>query len=233
MKTSLPDVSSQTDIPPKTDVSRHGLPSRTLAVRILKGKTAHPLRPINCARFLIGAGSNCQLKLGGEMPMVHSVITWNGSGPFIECLVPDPPLIVEGEERREAELTVGTLMEIGPFRFEIAVIDPVAESATESRKSPGSTSIAETTSPHAAQIAATAEPVPAADILAPDPEDQSIHELVDRLGDALERLEQIEWQRRQGLAALLEAVARTAPPAPPSAVPAASEPSELLQRRSA
>jgi hypothetical protein len=67
-------------------------------------------------RFLIGAGSNCDLQLGGQgIPVLHSLITLDASGAAIEAVVPAPPLVVGGRSVRQMALTQDDLIEIGPY----------------------------------------------------------------------------------------------------------------------
>ncbi len=67
--------------------------------------------------MLIGSGSNCQLQLGGGMPMAHSVIAESPSGWAIEALQPEPPLLVDGQRVRQSALVDGSAVQIGPFQF--------------------------------------------------------------------------------------------------------------------
>ncbi|SFH94120.1 FHA domain-containing protein [Planctomicrobium piriforme] len=101
---------------------------------IERGRSRYPQRPIDGERFLIGAGSNCQLQLGGQMPMLHSIIIQEDDHLWIDAVVADPPLIVNGQRIRESELRRGDVIQIADFTFSIdrrAVEQavPVAESA--------------------------------------------------------------------------------------------------------
>ncbi|QDT53826.1 hypothetical protein Pan44_18500 [Caulifigura coniformis] len=95
-------------------------------IEIRGGRTRFPQRPIEGDRFLIGSGSNCQLQLGGGMPMAHSVISYGPGGWTIEALVPEPPLRVEGKVVRQASLFDGEVIELGPFTL-VAHLAAVAE----------------------------------------------------------------------------------------------------------
>jgi predicted component of type VI protein secretion system len=90
------------------------------ALVIERGRSRYPRRPILGERFLIGAGSNCQLQLGGLMPMLHSIVLQRDGGLWIDCVVPDPMLLVNGVQIREGALQVGDRLEIGPFVFTVA-----------------------------------------------------------------------------------------------------------------
>ncbi|WP_437205830.1 hypothetical protein [Planctomicrobium sp. SH664] len=109
-------------------------PSATgFSLIIERGQTRFPERPVDRDRFLIGAGSNCQLQLGGEMPILHSIIIPQGDHLWIDAVVASPELRVNGANVREAELRSGDLVEIGSFVFSIAArqqaaAQPAAES---------------------------------------------------------------------------------------------------------
>ncbi len=92
-------------------------PERQFSLRIERGRTKHPERPINEERFLIGAGSNCHLQLGGEMPILHSVIIPVDAGLWIDAVVKEPQLLVNRSPVRESALHKGDLVEIGDFVF--------------------------------------------------------------------------------------------------------------------
>jgi len=95
-------------------------------IEIRGGRTRFPQRPIEGDRLLIGSGSNCQLQLGGGMPMAHSVIAFGPGGWTIEALVPEPPLRVEGRIVRQAPLHDGEVIELGPFTL-VAHLAAVAQ----------------------------------------------------------------------------------------------------------
>ncbi|WP_437193110.1 FHA domain-containing protein [Planctomicrobium sp. SH527] len=86
---------------------------------IERGRSQFPRRPIEGNRFLIGSGSNCHLQLGGQIPILHSIIIPQGSSLWIDAFVSDPPLKVNGQTIRESELHRGDLIEIGTFAFTV------------------------------------------------------------------------------------------------------------------
>ncbi|MCA8997243.1 MAG: hypothetical protein KDA80_09655 [Planctomycetaceae bacterium] len=89
-------------------------------ILIERGQTQFPERPILGDRFLIGAGSNCHLQLGGEVPILHSIIVPEGDHLWIDAVVAHPPLLVNGDPVRESELHLGDVIEIGSFVFCLA-----------------------------------------------------------------------------------------------------------------
>ncbi|MBT5018032.1 hypothetical protein N8590_00690 [bacterium] len=89
------------------------------ALRIERGRTQHPERPICEDRFLIGAGSNCHLQLGGEMPILHSVVIQTDDGLWIDSVVQLPQLLVNRQQVRDCQIFAGDLIEIGDFVFSV------------------------------------------------------------------------------------------------------------------
>lgn len=166
---------------------------RGMMLRIRRGKTGYPLRPIDVQPFLIGSGEQCQLRLGGDMPPVHSAIHLDGDSAGIECLASAPELRVNGSVCMAAQLLSGSAIEIGAFLLEYVELPaPVEEPAPIMQQH------------MELPAAAVTEAVPVADELMDDPKDLSVHGLVDRLEAALERLESIESRRRDGMAGLIE-----------------------------
>lgn len=100
---------------------------RQFFLKIERGRTRHPERPIDNDRFLIGAGSNCNLQLGGEMPILHSVLITNSDGLWIDAVVREPQLLVNRQPVQACALNAGDLVEIGSFVF-VVIEKPAAES---------------------------------------------------------------------------------------------------------
>ncbi len=93
--------------------------SSSFVLVIERGRSQYPRRPIEGNRFLIGSGSNCHLQLGGQIPILHSIIIPQGNSLWIDAFVADPPLKVNGQTIRESELHRGDLIEIGSFVFSV------------------------------------------------------------------------------------------------------------------
>ncbi|WP_437185958.1 FHA domain-containing protein [Planctomicrobium sp. SH668] len=102
-----------------SSVPQHQAPSAGFALQIERGISRFPTRPITTTRYLIGAGSNCHLQLGGNIPMMHSVIIDQGECLWIDAVVATPELQVNGKKVRESELNTGDLLEIGEFTFRV------------------------------------------------------------------------------------------------------------------
>ncbi len=81
-----------------------------------KGRTKFRERPISGRRFLIGAGRQCDLRLGGDaVPELHSVIHRSSSGVWIDAFADSPRLRVNGRDVVLARLQDGDTLEIGEF----------------------------------------------------------------------------------------------------------------------
>lgn len=181
-------------------------------LEIHRGRTLFPRRPVLTNRFLIGAGSNCHLQLGGEgMPFLHSLLTVEGGGVFIEAFVPWPELCVNGETMRTAHLADGDEITIGPFQFTVHL-------RASAEREPDPSLYAEIP-PEAAREESAPEDVSAL----------STAELVARIESLESEVEAHESAARTGAAALLDAVRHTAIVAPPKVRPAAAE-AEALYR---
>ncbi|WP_437224607.1 FHA domain-containing protein [Planctomicrobium sp. SH661] len=96
---------------------------------IERGVSRFPQRPIGSGRFLIGAGSNCQLQLGGEIPLLHSIILPEKDQLWIDAVAPHPPLVVNGQVMRDGPLHRGDIVEIGEFVFCVDFVEGAVEPA--------------------------------------------------------------------------------------------------------
>ncbi|MEZ6055879.1 MAG: FHA domain-containing protein [Planctomycetaceae bacterium] len=156
-------------------------------LEVARGRTRYPRRPVTQSRFLIGAGSNCALQLGGEgVPFLHSMMLTEPGRISIESFVPSPPLTINGETVRSAELHDGDLLAIGEFEFNIH-IDASAIGREVSAPLTGEDSGEE---------------------LLFDDEDLSelsAAELVNRLELEMDDIDEFEESCRSGVAALLDA----------------------------
>ena len=171
-------------------------------LKVARGSTQFPTRPISCERFLIGGGSNCQLRLGGDTPMLHSIIITRNDRLWIDAVVPAPALIVNGQAVREAALGEGDSVEIGEFRFEIGLGAPVKQSqpVAEKREIDLNETLAES----------------------------SAEQLVDFIDAELRQLQDVAAQQEMGARALLEAAKSVDPQADRESIHALVE--QLRQR---
>jgi hypothetical protein len=90
-----------------------------LFFQITRGRTMHPTRPIIRNRFLIGSGEWCDLRLGGAMPVLHSVLRVDGISVWLEAVVDAPPLHVNGRAIGSCELNDGDEISIGAFTLKL------------------------------------------------------------------------------------------------------------------
>lgn len=177
-------------------------------LEIVRGKTKFPCRPFSTDRFLIGAGSQCDLQLGGETtPMLHSLIVVTETETTIEAFHPAPPMLVNGIPSRTANLSHGDRLQVG--RVELRFHRP--SSATSA--APDSDDVAGGVGRELAHV---------------DPQwerqvgGMPLSELIDRIEDEQRAVRSFEGRRSQGARALLEAIqnAGVAPvPALEAAVP--------------
>lgn len=156
-------------------------------LEVRRGRTRAPRRDINGRRFLIGAGSNCQLQLGGaDMPILHSILLIEEDGAHIDAVVPSPQLMVNGRPQRSVDLQDGDVFNIGKFEFQVHVPHPHA----------------------AIQAAPRAElPIPQT---ATELEHLSATELVALIEAEQQQADDLETARLNGARALLDAAQRAA-----------------------
>jgi predicted component of type VI protein secretion system len=105
-----------------------------LVLEICRGRTEHPLRPVQSQRFLIGSSSRCDLRLGAaEIPPLHTLILMDGEDIWLEAMAPAPPLRVNGRSESSVQLADGDRITIGPIELiahvpvQAAAIVPVDE----------------------------------------------------------------------------------------------------------
>ncbi|MFK7817237.1 MAG: FHA domain-containing protein [Planctomycetaceae bacterium] len=106
------------------------LDNPTLYLEIVKGSTRFPNRPVYEGVFLIGSGSNCDLRIGGpDTPAVHSVVRAEKGDVHIESLSRKPVLRVNGSPCERVELRNGDRVQIGSIqmvaKFQSVPVAPV------------------------------------------------------------------------------------------------------------
>jgi hypothetical protein len=155
-----------------------------LVLEVTKGYTRFPRRPVNHPRFLIGAGSTCDLRLGGEgMPALHSLITVTGREITLEAIAATPALTVNGRQIQTTLLHDGDIIGVG----EVELL---------ARFEAGQT-------PTGAQMIPTAAAAIDADRPAAE---LSAAELVDRIEEEEKQVEEFEARQRTGAHALVQAI---------------------------
>lgn len=115
------------------DVQNQQPVCQSVSIEICAGKTDFPHRPMTKNRFLIGAGSNCDLQLGGNnVPMVHTLIAVDGSALICESVVSHPPLFINGQQVRSVELNDSDELQIGPFQFRVHITEAASSASLDS-----------------------------------------------------------------------------------------------------
>ena len=170
------------------------------SLEITKGKTQYPVRPLPGARLTIGAGTCCDLQLSGsEMPIVHSVILRESGEARIEAIAPQPKLLVNGIPVRTSDLGEGDLISIGSIELKFRASCSTTATSISSKRLSGSPN--ETSAPftpdkkrdHSMMNENTLK-------------DLSASELVDRIEQDFQMIEQYESRREQGASALLSQI---------------------------
>lgn len=161
--------------------------SPALWLEICRGRTQFPRRPVLTSRFLIGAGSNCHLQLGGDgVPFLHSIIDQSNGVVSIEAFTAQPELRINGQIVRSAVLADGDELSIGGFTFRLHGVPAMVPEAID---------------PLLADV-----PLDLADPDDEAPAELSAAELVARLEAADEEVTDFEEAEQSGLQALLGAV---------------------------
>lgn len=163
----------------------HSDADENLWLEVRRGQTRAPRRAVRTRRFLIGAGSNCQLQLGGDdVPILHSILLVDEDGAQIDAVVPSPELFVNGVPHRAAQLRDGDVLSIGKFEFAVHIQQPVDADAGQECGGMLSTPNAN---------------------LETDLADLSATEIVNRLEQDLREIGRLQSSRETGAEALLQA----------------------------
>ena len=175
-------------------------------VEVVRGRTSFPHRPVRGDRFLIGAGSQCDLQLGGpEIPMLHSLIVVHPRGVTLEAFAPTPDLLVNGEKRRSVTLRHQDRIEIA--RVELRFHNPadIAPLPTQLDGVPDEVSLDDPAL--SAPVAMTEEELTGL-TEAPNAGDMTLDALVERLEEERRAAQELADRRASGAAALLDAIRR-------------------------
>jgi hypothetical protein len=93
--------------------------SQHITLEITCGQTAQPMRPVRTDRFLIGSGEWCHLRLGGNTPVLHSVLVDRKGVLTIEAIAAKPSLMVNGRCVQSAEIQAGDELAIGGISMKV------------------------------------------------------------------------------------------------------------------
>jgi hypothetical protein len=119
------------------------LPANTVAfLRIADDSRRFPFRPMPVGLFLIGRGEGCDLRIGNDLlPDMHSVIQVKQDSAEIFHVAGQPPLILNGEPVRSAQLSDGDVIEVGDVRclFRFCEAAVAAEESSTHAITPDST----------------------------------------------------------------------------------------------
>lgn len=149
--------------------------------RIASATDRQPIEPVAVGEFKIGAADNCQLRLGdSQIAPVHTTLTVDREQVVLKCHQAEPPALVNGTARSECRLVDGDLLEIGDHRLLFRLVG-ADERITLDETRFGSESPSNTT-----------------------------RELVDRLEEQIELVEELSTTPDSAVMELLEAVTRTA-----------------------
>ena len=158
-------------------------------LKILRGCTEFPIRPIERERFLIGAGSQCSIQLGADgIPIVHTLIVRTMLGYEVEALAAYPELTLNGRPIRTAVLADGDQIALGDFEMEFRL--PVA---AQVQVEPDNAIL---------DVEAIMEQVEQEE--ANEFREMSIDELVSGLEQFVQDFEVRNQQREQGMAAMMQ-----------------------------
>lgn len=165
-------------------VAPAGVHRTELALEICRGRTQFPVRPIAAERFLIGSGKRCDLRLGGAVPPLHSIIYRDGNDVWLDVIASKPAVKVNGRTAQCVRLRDGDLIEIASFQFHLRSTIHTTRQAVAAK---------------AAHISELPEEIETS--LA----EMSAAELVERLAQELEDVDEFDDQRETGAEALLAA----------------------------
>ncbi len=152
--------------------------------RVASSACRQPIEPVSIGEFLIGSAANCQLRFGDVgIPDVHTRVTVEYNQVRLTCDVAEPALLVNGTAVSECQLFDGDLLEVGRHRllFRLAA--------------------------DAGRITLDEE----AFVLNTSSEKQAgaVEELVERLEEQIELVEELTYTPDDGVLELLQAVAET------------------------
>lgn len=178
--TILVDPSTSVDAVASSD-----LPASRCCLEVSRGRTRFPRRPVLGERFLIGSGTECDFRLGGNgIPMLHSLIQFDGDQYWLEAVDDSPTLIVNGRPEHYVALHDRDEVRIGGVTLRVHMAPEVCPIAHEGRSAGG-------------------------DELA-DLENLSAERLVDLIEREQAMLDRFEARRGMGAEALLDAAQRRA-----------------------
>ena len=148
-------------------------------LRIASETGRHPIEPIGLGEFRIGSGANCHLRFEESgVPEVQAVLFADGDGVLLQTCSESTPVVINGSEETECRLCDGDLLELGSHRLLFRLV------AAQNRITLDEESFT-TAELHAARA----------------------EEVVDRLTEQVEIVEELAHSPVDGLAELMKSVA--------------------------
>jgi hypothetical protein len=152
--------------------------------RVASSARRQPIEPVSVGEFLIGSAAHCHLRFGDAgIPDVHTRVTVEHDHVRLTCEVAEPALLVNGTATSQCQLFDGDMLEVGSHRllFRLA--------AAEGR----------ITLDEEAFLLDSGSAAPAS----------TVEELVERLEEQIELVEELTHTPDDGVLELLQAVAQT------------------------
>lgn len=155
--------------------------------RIASSTGRQPIEPVAVGEFLIGSAAHCQLRLGADdIPAVHATLQVSTKSVLLTAATAEPPILVNGVVEKECQLADGDMLEVGSHRmlFRLA--------SAEQRITLNENNFSETP--------ASVEPPAVEDV-------SNVEQLVDRLEEQLNLVEELTHSPDDAMLVLLKAVA--------------------------
>ena len=82
--------------------------------RVASGTGRQPIEPVTIGTFLIGSGPRCNLRFGdSNIAEVHTILTVEHESIRLKCSHQEPELLINGSPTQACELLDGDMVEIG------------------------------------------------------------------------------------------------------------------------
>lgn len=187
-----PDCDPHRNSPTEGAVSFTGqiYPNNTVGYfRIASVTGRQPIEPVGVGEFLIGSAAHCHLRFGDDgIPAVHTTLHVDREIVLLRSSTTDPPVLVNGQPETECRLSDGDMLELGKHRLLFRL------SAAEHRITLNEDQFA----------------VPEAASQSTNIRDASnAQQLVERLEEQLDLVEELTHSPDDGMLELLKAVAET------------------------
>lgn len=165
-------------------------------LEIKRGRTAHPMRPVQTHRFLIGSSPRCDLCLGGnDIPALHAMIYVDGADLWLEAMSASPAIEINGKAETSVCLSNLDHIRIGAFELVAHIPMGIAVSAAPS-------------------VVDVSDVKTRNEVAAGEETELSAAELVEQIEAATQLVNEFERRERLGMEALLDAIERHEPARP-------------------